>query len=59
MTDSKAEELMHNDVLMAALNDPDFGRKIAEVAKDPSAGAKYMNDPSFVKAFQSILGAFK
>lgn len=51
MTDSKAEELMHNDVLMAALSDPDFGRKIAEVAKDPQAGAKYMNDPSFVKAF--------
>lgn len=29
---------------MAAFNDPEFGRKIAEVAKDPKAGAKYMGD---------------
>lgn len=29
---------------MAALNDPEFGRKIAEVAANPQAGAKYMND---------------
>ncbi|CAL6097490.1 Heat_shock 70kD protein binding protein [Hexamita inflata] len=59
MNDDKAQELMGNEVLMAAFNDPDFARKIAEVAKDPKAGAKYSNDPVFMKAFGAVLGAFK
>ena len=36
---------------MNALNDPEFGKKIAEVAADPKAAAKYSNDPEFMKAF--------
>ena len=59
MSDAKAQELMQNPLLMSCLNDPKFAQKIAEVAANPAAGAKYANDPEFMKAFGQVLGAFK
>ena len=51
MNPQKAEELSQNALLNSALNDPDFARKIQEVAADPKAAAKYAGDTQFMKAF--------
>jgi hypothetical protein len=59
MNPQKAEQLSQNEVLMEVLGDPEFARKIAEVAADPKAAAKYSGDAGFMKAFGQVLGTFK
>ena len=36
---------------MQALSDPDFEKKLQEVAADPTAAAKYSGDAGFMRAF--------
>ena len=51
MTPESASKLSQNEVLMQALSDPDFEKKLQEVAADPTAAAKYSGDAGFMRAF--------
>ena len=51
MTPEAAATLGKNDVLMQALSDPEFEKKLQEVAADPVAAAKYAGDAGFMRAF--------
>ncbi|KAH0576509.1 Heat shock 70kD protein binding protein [Spironucleus salmonicida] len=59
MDDKQAEKLSQNQILQQALSDPEFELKLQEVARDPSAAAKYSSDKGFMAAFSQILGQFK
>lgn len=54
-----AQRLLSNDTTAQAMEDPEFTRKLDEVAKDPAAAAIHMKDPKFAKAFMEIINCFK
>lgn len=54
-----AQKLLSNDTTAQAMEDPEFTRKLDEVAKDPAAAAVHMKDPKFAKAFMEIINCFK
>ncbi|EFO61607.1 Heat shock 70kD protein binding protein [Giardia lamblia P15] len=56
---STAQKLLSNDTTAQAMEDPEFTRKLDEVAKNPAAAAIHMKDPKFAKAFMEIINCFK
>lgn len=56
---STAQKLLSNDITAQAMDDPEFARKLDEVAKNPAAAAIHMKDPKFAKAFMEIINCFK
>lgn len=59
LSEEMAQKLLGNSETSAAMDDPEFARKLDEMAKNPAACAEHMKDPAFARAFMSIINCFK
>ncbi|TNJ28038.1 Heat shock 70kD protein binding protein [Giardia muris] len=59
LSDEMAKKLLENSETSAAMDDPEFARKLDEMAKNPATCAEHMKDPEFARAFMGIVNCFK